>query len=104
MANETTTLQPIRAVVGIETMNFFKLLGFLVWAIGGIWGAIASFGFLATKIGVFWAIVSMFFAPISLPLAAVWAGLSEGNWSILMIGVGSYISGMLLSVVGSKNT
>ncbi len=85
-------------------MNFLSLAGFLIFAIGGLWGSIASFGFLADKIGFFWALVSMILAPVSLTISAIWAGASEGNWSILAIGVTSTVVGLGLVGIGSRNS
>ena len=84
-------------------MNFFTLAGFVIFAIGGLWGSIASFGFLSDKIGFFWALLSMILAPVSLTIAAIWAGVSEGNWSILTIGLVSTIAGVGLMGIGNRN-
>ena len=79
----------------------FGALAVVVWVVGSIWGLIASFNWLEAKIGAFWSFVALLAAPIAFPIAALWAGLFDGNWSILLIGLGSFVGGMLLGMIAS---
>jgi len=72
----------------------------IVWWVGGVWGLVATFGWLSDKIGTLFSLLALFVLPISLPIVALIAGFADGNWSIAGIGFGALVIATVFGTVG----
>lgn len=81
--------------------SIFKIPGYLIYFIGGLWGFAICLGIVANKLGTILAVISLFFFPVTLVVAPFYAGFANGNWLPLALVYGSGILGTVLVAIGS---
>ena len=81
--------------------SLFKVAGYIVFAIAGIWGFFLCIGIISDAAG-FWGIVAaLFLGPVTFVAAPLYAGFSNGDWFPLILNYGGGISAMILIGIGS---
>ncbi len=79
----------------------FKVPGFIIYFLGGLWGLFICLGLVHAKLGVIGVIVGLFLFPFVVYLAPWYAGLVDSNWLPVMVVYGSGISAIVLIAIGS---
>lgn len=78
----------------------FKVPGYILFVIGGIWGLIICLGIIHSKLGFFGVLVSLFLFPVVTVVAPWYVGLADGNWRPLMVIYGSGLLAWALIMIG----
>jgi hypothetical protein len=79
----------------------FKVPGYIVYVLGGLWGLIICLGIVKAKLGFIGVIVGFVFFPVIVYLAPWYVGFADSNWQPLMVVYGSGIAAMILIGIGS---
>jgi hypothetical protein len=80
----------------------FKVPGYIVYFLGGLWGLFICLGIVKAKLGITGVIVGLFIFPVVVYVAPWWAGLVDGNWMPVMVVYGSGIVARILIRIGSS--
>lgn len=81
--------------------SIFKVPGYIVYFLGGIWGLFISLGIIKAKLGFIAAMIGFFIFPIALYIAPLYAGFADGNWAPATVIYGSGIVAMVLIFIGT---
>jgi hypothetical protein len=79
----------------------FKVPGFIVYLLGGLWGLFICLGIVHAKLGIIGVVVGLFIFPVVIYLAPWYVGFADGNWMPVTVVYGSGIVAMILIVIGS---
>lgn len=79
----------------------FKVPGYIVYLLGGLWGLVICLGIVKAKLGLLGVIVGFFIFPVVLYLAPWYSGFADSNWMPVMVVYGSGIAAMVLIGIGS---
>lgn len=79
----------------------FKVPGYIVYSLGGLWGLFICLAIVKAKLGIIGLIVGLFLFPVVLYLAPWYVGFADGNWMPVMVVYGSGIAAMILIGIGS---
>lgn len=61
----------------------------LIYWIGGLWVLMAEWGWLADKVGAFWASAAVVLLPVMLVATPLVAGFMDGQWAYLWLSLGT---------------
>ena len=75
-------------------------IGPLVFWIGGIWTIFATYNWLVSKIGSFWAFVGLMVFGPAIPLIDIAAGVIDGNWSLFALSASTIVLTLAASGLG----
>lgn len=81
--------------------SIFKIPGYLIYFVGGLWGFAICLGIVADKFGTIGGAIALILFPFTLTLAPFYAGFANGNWLPLALVYGSGIVGTILVAIGS---
>lgn len=79
----------------------FKVPGYIVYFLGGLWGLFICLGIVKAKLGIIGVIVGLFIFPVVVYIAPWWVGFADRNWMPVMVVYGSGIAAMILIGIGS---
>ena len=79
----------------------FKIPGYIVYVVTGLWGFFISLGIVADHWGFAGAVIAFFVAPVTLALAPWYEALANSNWFPLLLVYGGGISASVLMAIGS---
>jgi hypothetical protein len=79
----------------------FKVPGYILYLLGGIWGLFLCLGIIYSKLGFIGGLIAFFLLPFTVYLAPWYAGLVDGNWKPVLVVYGSGILAMVLIGIGS---
>ena len=81
--------------------NFFKVVGWIVFAVAGLWGFFLCLAIISKAAG-FWGIVAaLFLGPVTFVAAPFYAGFAWGDWFPLVLTYGGGIVATVLIGIGS---
>ena len=79
----------------------FKVPGYIVYYLGGLWGLFICLSLVHAKLGIFGVIVGLIVFPVVIYFAPLYAGFVDGNWLPSMVVYGSGITAIVLIGIGS---
>lgn len=79
----------------------FKIPGYILYVIGGIWGLFICLGIIQAKLGFIGVLVSFLLLPFTIYLAPWYAAFVDDNWRPVIVIYGSGIIAMVLIGIGS---
>jgi hypothetical protein len=81
--------------------GFLKIMGYLVFAISGIWGFVLCLGIISKAAGFWGLVAALFLGPITFVAAPLYAGFAWDNWFPLVLNYGGGIAAAVLLGIGS---
>lgn len=85
--------------VGESLSGFFKVLGYIAFAVFGLWGVIIDFQIVSQVFGSQAAFMSLIILPITYIVAPLYALIEWGFWFPLLIGYGGMAVVMVFSYI-----
>jgi len=81
--------------------GLFKVVGWIVFAVSGLWGFFLCLGIISQVAG-FWGIVAcLILGPITFVAAPLYVGFAWGNWFPLVLNYGGGLVATVLIGIGS---
>jgi len=81
--------------------TFFKILGYVAYAIFGLWGFIVELAIVNYAAGFWGVVIAFVIAPITLVTAPWYALVAWGNWFPLLLVYGGGILAAVLCGIGT---
>lgn len=81
--------------------NFFKVPGYALGFIGGLWSLFICLGIVHDLVGTLGMIIAFMVLPATLSLAPFYAGFAQHNWFPLIVTYGSGLGAGILIMIGT---
>ncbi len=87
----------IEMTISESLSGLFKVLGYIAFAVFGLWGVIIDFQIVSLVFGSQAAFISLIILPITFLVVPLYALLEWGYWFPLLIGYGGMVVVMVFS-------
>lgn len=79
----------------------FKIPGYLIYFISGIWGFFLSLEIVVDNLGFLGGAIAFFLAPVTLVFAPWYEAIANSDWFLIMLVYGGAIAATVLFAIGS---
>ena len=79
----------------------FKIPGFIVYFVAGLWGFFISLGIVVDHLGFIGGAIAFLLAPVTLAFAPWYEAIANSNWFPVMLVYGGGIGATILVAIGS---
>lgn len=81
--------------------GLIKVVGWIVFAVTGLWSFFLCLGIIKTAVGFWGAFAALILGPVAFVAAPLYAGFALGDWFPLVLGYGGVIATAVLFGIGS---
>lgn len=79
----------------------FKVPGYIIYAVAGLWGFFISLGIIVDHLGFIGGVIAFFVAPFTLAFAPWYEAIANSNWFPVLLTYGGGIVATIFVGIGS---